>query len=72
MPHSFWYFINTLLAPYDLSPHKMRHITAMELLESRVDFMYIRDLLGYSSVTTTEIYARIGANHKRNVLGCER
>ena len=47
--------------PEDLSPHKMRHTTAMELLSSGVDLIYIRDLLGHSSVTTTEVYARADA-----------
>ena len=60
--------IDTLLVPSDLSPHKMRHTTAMELLESGVDLMYIRDLLGHSSVTTTEVYARADANHKRKAI----
>ena len=60
--------IDTLLIPSDLSSHKMRHTTAMELLESGVDLMYIRDLLGHSSVTTTEVYARADANHKRKAI----
>ena len=54
--------------PEDLSPHKMRHTTAMELLSSGVDLIYIRDLLGHSSVTTTEIYARTDAQLKRKAI----
>lgn len=54
--------------PDDLSPHKMRHTTAMELLSSGVDLIYIRDLLGHSSVTTTEIYARTDAQLKRKAI----
>jgi integrase/recombinase XerD len=54
--------------PKDLSPHKMRHTTAMELLTSGVDLIYIRDLLGHSSVTTTEIYARTDAQLKRKAI----
>lgn len=56
------------LVPEDLSPHKMRHTTAMELLASGVDLIYIRDLLGHSSVTTTEIYARTDAQLKRKAI----
>ena len=37
----------------------------MELLPSGVDLIYIRDLLGHSSVTTTEVYARTDAKLKR-------
>lgn len=54
--------------PEDLSPHKMRHTTAMELLSSGVDLIYIRDLLGHSSVTTTEVYARADAQMKRKAI----
>lgn len=54
--------------PDDLSPHKMRHTTAMELLTSGVDLIYIRDLLGHSSVTTTEVYARTDAQLKRKAI----
>ena len=54
--------------PEDLSPHKMRHTVAMELLSSGVDLIYIRDLLGHSSVTTTEIYARTNAQLKRKAI----
>ena len=41
------------LIPADLSPHKMRHTAAMELVDSGVDLIYIRDLLGHVSVKTT-------------------
>ena len=56
------------LVPCDLTAHKMRHTTAMELLDSGVDLMYIRDLLGHSSVTVTEIYARTDAKLKRKAI----
>lgn len=58
----------TAYVPEDLSPHKLRHTAAMELLTSGVDLMYIRDLLGHSSVTTTEIYARTDAQLKRKAI----
>lgn len=59
---------NAALIPEDLSPHKMRHTAAMELLASGVDLMYIRDLLGHSSIMTTEIYARTDAQLKRKAI----
>ena len=59
---------NQALIPEDLTAHKMRHTTAMELLSSGVDLMYIRDLLGHSSITTTEVYARTDAQLKRMAI----
>lgn len=59
---------NIQLIPKDLSPHKMRHTTAMELVSQGVDLIYIRDLLGHSSVKVTEIYARTDAKLKRQAI----
>lgn len=58
----------TAYVPEDLSPHKLRHTAAMELLTAGVDLIYIRDLLGHSSVTTTEVYARTDAQLKRKAI----
>jgi len=60
--------INDTLIPSDLSPHKMRHTTAMELVNAGVDLIYVRDLLGHSSVTTTEVYAKANSNHQRRAI----
>ena len=40
----------------------------MHLLENGVNLIYIRDFLGHSSVTTTEIYARCNPELKRKYL----
>lgn len=56
------------IIPEDFSPHKMRHTTAMELVESGVDLIYIRDLLGHVSVNTTEVYARADTQKKRQAI----
>ena len=60
--------VDCSLVPTDLSPHKIRHSTAMELLSQGVDLIYIRDLLGHVSITTTEIYARTDAQAKRKAI----
>lgn len=56
------------LIPNDLSPHCIRHSKAMHLLQANANLVYIRDLLGHTSVTTTEIYARADTALKREAL----
>jgi len=60
--------INPQLVPEDFSPHKMRHTTAMELVGSGVDLIYIRDLLGHVSVKNTEVYAKADVTKKREAI----
>jgi integrase/recombinase XerD len=51
-----------------ISPHVMRHSKAMHLLQSGVNLIYIRDLLGHVNIQTTEIYARADSSMKRKAL----
>ena len=51
-----------------VTPHVFRHSKAMHLLESGVNLVYIRDLLGHKSVITTEIYAKANPETKRNAI----
>lgn len=59
---------NPDLIPKDMSPHKMRHTAAMDLVSSGVDLIYIRDFLGHESVKTTEIYAKTDSRLKREAI----
>lgn len=54
--------------PEGVTPHSMRHQKAIDLLESGVNLVYIRDLLGHKSVSTTEIYATVSLAKKRELL----
>lgn len=54
--------------PEGVSPHSFRHQKAIDLLESGINLVYIRDLLGHRSVTTTEIYATVSLARKRALL----
>ena len=56
------------LIPETLSPHCLRHSRAVHWLQAGVDLIYIRDLLGHTSVQTSEIYARIDGEMKRKAL----
>jgi site-specific recombinase XerD len=54
--------------PESISPHCLRHSKAMHLLQSGVNLVYIRDLLGHADVSTTEVYARADEHFKRKAL----
>jgi site-specific recombinase XerD len=56
------------LIPEKLSCHCLRHSLAMHLLQSDVNLVYIRDILGHSSVQVTEIYARADSRQKREAI----
>ena len=59
---------NTGLIPKKISCHSLRHSKAMHLLQSGVNLIYIRDILGHVSVQTTEVYARADSKQKRIAL----
>lgn len=51
-----------------ITPHMFRHTVATLLLEEDVDIRYIQDLLGHSSITTTQIYTHISLSAQKRVL----
>ena len=51
-----------------ISPHSLRRSRAIHLLEAGIDLVYIRDILGHVSVTTTERYAQASPEYKRKML----
>jgi site-specific recombinase XerD len=51
-----------------LHPHSMRHSTAVALLKSGVDLSTISHLLGHASPTTTNRYAKVDLEMKRQAI----
>ena len=44
------------------SPHSMRHTTATHMVEMGIPLIVIKNFLGHSSITTTEVYIEIAQN----------
>lgn len=51
-----------------VTPHMFRHSFATLLLEEDVDIRYIQQLLGHSSITTTQIYTHVTSKKQRDIL----
>lgn len=56
------------IAQKNLHPHSIRHSTAVHLLKSGVDLISIANWLGHSSVNTTNKYAVMDLEMKREAL----
>ena len=56
------------LITISVTPHIVRHSKASHLLAAGVNLIYIRDLLGLSSVITTEIYASTNPEFLHNAI----
>ena len=54
--------------PESVSCHQLRHSRAMHLLQSGINLVWIRDILGHATIQTTEIYARTDSRQRREAI----
>lgn len=56
----------------EVSPHKLRHTCASDMVEEGIDLAVVQQMLGHASLTSTSIYVSSAPEHMRGALAGRR
>lgn len=62
-------YLNRISLDKNLTPHKFRHTFATCLLKEGIPMRVIQELLGHSSISTTELYSHVDTGDKEKAVG---